>query len=173
MTTEEHEGDGRDGGRRRPSFGRMQIRATVTCTGRTGVEMEAMSAVMGAALTVYDMCKAVDKGMVIGNARVVEKMGGKSGHWVDGRNVGEGSYHNKTKEKMRRNHSPVEEEVVVVEEAKELIDDNLDDTIFDDHDAGSTTPVPPMEIRIDQSEGKMMQRGRPDGSDDARPQQKE
>ncbi|KAL1988812.1 hypothetical protein VTN96DRAFT_7696 [Rasamsonia emersonii] len=71
--------------KQRSRFGSVQIKATVTCIGRTGVEMEAMTAVMGAALTVYDMCKAVDKGMVIGNARVIEKMGGKSGHWVYGR----------------------------------------------------------------------------------------
>ncbi len=49
------------------------IRATVRVTGRTGVEMEALSAVSVAALTVYDMCKAVDKGMSIGGIRVVEK----------------------------------------------------------------------------------------------------
>lgn len=62
--------------------GAMHIIATVSCTGRTGVEMEAMTATMGAALTVYDMLKAVDKGMVIGEVRLLEKKGGKSGHWV-------------------------------------------------------------------------------------------
>ena len=62
--------------------GAMLIVATVTCFGRTGVEMEAMTAAIGAALTVYDMLKAVDKGMVIGDVRLVEKQGGKSGHWV-------------------------------------------------------------------------------------------
>lgn len=67
--------------------GSLRVVATVTCLGRTGVEMEAMTAVMGAALTVYDMCKAVDKGMVIGDVQVVEKMGGKSGHWVRGEKV--------------------------------------------------------------------------------------
>ena len=61
--------------------GCMDIRATVSCFGRTGVEMEAMTAAMGAALTVYDMLKAVDKGMVIGGVRLLEKVGGKSGHW--------------------------------------------------------------------------------------------
>ncbi|KAJ5815782.1 molybdenum cofactor biosynthesis protein C [Penicillium riverlandense] len=60
----------------------MQIAATVSCLGRTGVEMEAMTATMGAALTVYDMLKAVDKGMVISGVRLLEKQGGKSGHWV-------------------------------------------------------------------------------------------
>ncbi|KAJ5638828.1 hypothetical protein N7528_001218, partial [Penicillium herquei] len=63
-------------------YGAMQIVATVSCFGRTGVEMEAMTATMGSALTVYDMLKAVDKGMVIGDVRLIEKQGGKSGHWV-------------------------------------------------------------------------------------------
>lgn len=62
--------------------GSMQIISTVSCFGRTGVEMEAMTATTGAALTVYDMLKAVDKGMVIGGVRLLEKQGGKSGHWV-------------------------------------------------------------------------------------------
>ncbi|KAJ5994064.1 Molybdenum cofactor synthesis C-terminal [Penicillium sp. IBT 35674x] len=62
--------------------GAMQIVATVSCFGRTGVEMEAMTATMGAALTVYDMLKAVDKGMIIGAVRLIEKQGGKSGHWI-------------------------------------------------------------------------------------------
>ncbi|KAJ5256674.1 hypothetical protein N7478_012778 [Penicillium angulare] len=62
--------------------GAMEIVATVSCFGRTGVEMEAMSATMGSALTVYDMLKAVDKGMIIGDVRLIEKQGGKSGHWV-------------------------------------------------------------------------------------------
>ncbi|CAL5875302.1 uncharacterized protein PFLUO_LOCUS9607 [Penicillium psychrofluorescens] len=62
--------------------GMMQIVATVNSLGRTGVEMEAMAATMGAALTVYDMLKAVDKGMVISGVRLLEKQGGKSGHWV-------------------------------------------------------------------------------------------
>ncbi|KAF7713600.1 Molybdenum cofactor biosynthesis protein 1 [Penicillium ucsense] len=61
--------------------GCMRILATVSCFGRTGVEMEAMTAAMGAALTVYDMLKAVDKGMVIEGVRLLEKIGGKSGHW--------------------------------------------------------------------------------------------
>lgn len=53
--------------------GRVLIRATVRTTARTGVEMEALTAVTIAALTVYDMCKAVDKGMVIGEVRVTHK----------------------------------------------------------------------------------------------------
>ncbi|KAJ6446333.1 molybdenum cofactor biosynthesis protein 1 B [Purpureocillium lavendulum] len=59
----------------------IEIRATVTCDGKTGVEMEAMTAASTAALTVYDMCKAVDKGMRIEDLRVVLKDGGKSGRW--------------------------------------------------------------------------------------------
>ncbi len=51
----------------------INIRATVKCTGKTGVEMEALSAVSVALLTVYDMCKAVDKNMIIGNIRLAEK----------------------------------------------------------------------------------------------------
>lgn len=50
--------------------------------GQTGVEMEALTAASVAALTIYDMCKAVDKGMIIDNLRLLEKKGGRSGHWV-------------------------------------------------------------------------------------------
>ncbi|NRF69203.1 cyclic pyranopterin monophosphate synthase MoaC [Aquincola sp. S2] len=50
--------------------------------GRTGVEMEALTAVQVALLTIYDMCKAADRGMVMGEIRLLEKSGGKSGHWV-------------------------------------------------------------------------------------------
>jgi cyclic pyranopterin phosphate synthase len=60
---------------------RLLIEATAVVSGRTGVEMEAMTAVSVAALTVYDMCKAVDRGMVIGEIRLEEKLGGKSGHY--------------------------------------------------------------------------------------------
>jgi cyclic pyranopterin phosphate synthase len=59
----------------------LEVRATCKVTGQTGVEMEALSAVSVAALTVYDMCKAVDKGMLIGNIRLLEKSGGNSGDW--------------------------------------------------------------------------------------------
>lgn len=55
--------------------------ATVETRGQTGVEMEALCAVQNALLTVYDMCKAVDRGMVIDNVRLLEKSGGRSGHW--------------------------------------------------------------------------------------------
>ena len=59
------------------------IRATAkaSLTGKTGVEMEAMVAVSTALLTIYDMAKAIDKGMVIGEVRLIEKRGGKSGTW--------------------------------------------------------------------------------------------
>src|SRR5437764_11477657 len=56
--------------------------ATVETVGRTGVEMEALTAVQVGLLTIYDMCKAADRGMVIGAIHVVEKRGGKSGDWV-------------------------------------------------------------------------------------------
>lgn len=59
----------------------LRVTASASLTGRTGVEMEAMTAVSVALLTVYDMAKAVDKGMVIGDVRLIEKRGGKSGHW--------------------------------------------------------------------------------------------
>ena len=61
---------------------RVECRATVECTGRTGVEMEALTAASVALLTVYDMCKAVDRGMVLGDIRLVEKRGGKSGTYT-------------------------------------------------------------------------------------------
>lgn len=65
------------------AFEETAIRATATAslTGKTGVEMEAMVAVSTALLTVYDMAKAIDKGMVIGEVRLIEKRGGKSGVW--------------------------------------------------------------------------------------------
>lgn len=56
-------------------------RATVECEGRTGVEMEALCAVQVSLLTVYDMCKAVDRSMTISDVRLLEKSGGRSGHW--------------------------------------------------------------------------------------------
>lgn len=57
----------------------LEVRAEVTCSGKTGVEMEALTAVSVALLTVYDMCKAIDKHMVIGPICLLEKDGGKSG----------------------------------------------------------------------------------------------
>ena len=60
----------------------IECTATAECSGQTGVEMEALTAVQVALLTVYDMCKAVDRGMTISDVRLLEKKGGKSGHWV-------------------------------------------------------------------------------------------
>lgn len=62
--------------------GTIEIEARVKVTGKTGVEMEALTAVSIAALTIYDMCKAIDKRMKIGEIRLMEKSGGKSGHFV-------------------------------------------------------------------------------------------
>jgi cyclic pyranopterin phosphate synthase len=62
----------------------VEIVATVKCKGQTGVEMEALTAVSVAALTIYDMAKAVERGMVIEGIRLLEKRGGKTGHWVSG-----------------------------------------------------------------------------------------
>ncbi|MFW9616117.1 cyclic pyranopterin monophosphate synthase MoaC [Aquabacterium sp.] len=59
-------------------------RVTVQTVGVTGVEMEALTAVQVGLLTIYDMCKAADKGMVITDVALLEKQGGKSGHWVRG-----------------------------------------------------------------------------------------
>ena len=64
-----------------PDDERVEIRATARATARTGVEMEAFVAVSVAALTIYDMCKAIDRGMVISEIRLDEKRGGKSGIW--------------------------------------------------------------------------------------------
>jgi cyclic pyranopterin phosphate synthase len=60
----------------------VHIEVTAETVGRTGVEMEALTAVQVGLLTVYDMCKAADKGMVMTDIRLLEKQGGKSGHWV-------------------------------------------------------------------------------------------
>ena len=60
----------------------VRCTATCECCGKTGVEMEALTAVQVGLLTVYDMCKAVDRGMVMTEIRLLEKAGGKSGHWV-------------------------------------------------------------------------------------------
>jgi cyclic pyranopterin monophosphate synthase len=61
---------------------RVECRASVECTGPTGVEMEALTAVQVGLLTIYDMCKAVDRGMTIDAVRLLEKHGGKSGDYV-------------------------------------------------------------------------------------------
>ena len=59
----------------------IYIQSKVICKGATGVEMEALSAVTAAALTIYDMCKSIDRGMIIKNIKLLEKSGGKSGIW--------------------------------------------------------------------------------------------
>ncbi len=64
-----------------PAANAVQCTATVETVGPTGVEMEALTAVQVALLTVYDMCKAVDRGMVIHGVHVIEKKGGRSGAW--------------------------------------------------------------------------------------------
>ena len=64
-----------------PGENAIEARCTTRCDGRTGVEMEALNGVSAALLTVYDMCKAVDKRMCIKGIHLVEKIGGKSGHF--------------------------------------------------------------------------------------------
>ena len=61
--------------------GKVLITASATASGKTGVEMEALTAVSVAALTIYDMCKAVDRGMVISDIKLTHKSGGKSGEF--------------------------------------------------------------------------------------------
>jgi cyclic pyranopterin phosphate synthase len=65
-----------------PDKQRVRCQAIVKTLAQTGVEMEALTAVQVALLTIYDMCKAVDRGMTIESVRLLEKAGGKSGHWV-------------------------------------------------------------------------------------------
>lgn len=65
-----------------PSSNSVLCRTTAECTGQTGVEMEALTACSVALLTIYDMCKAVDRGMTISGVRLMEKHGGKSGSYV-------------------------------------------------------------------------------------------
>ena len=64
-----------------PAASRVEIEATVATTGPTGVEMEALTAASVAALTIYDMCKAIDRGMVVTDLRLLRKSGGKSGDY--------------------------------------------------------------------------------------------
>jgi len=68
---------------------RIRCQATVKTNGQTGVEMEALTATSCALLTIYDMCKAVDRGMVIQSLQLLEKNGGKSGHWRQADRPGE------------------------------------------------------------------------------------
>jgi len=67
-----------------PDGERLHVRTWVRCRDRTGVEMEALTAASIAALTVYDMCKAIDRGMTIESVALLEKKGGKSGHYLRG-----------------------------------------------------------------------------------------
>jgi len=64
-----------------PGAGAIECTVTAETTGPTGVEMEALTGVQVSLLTIYDMCKSVDRGMVISDVRLLEKSGGKSGHW--------------------------------------------------------------------------------------------
>ena len=64
-----------------PADNAIDCTVTTETRGQTGVEMEALTGVQVSLLTIYDMCKAVDRGMVIGDVRLLEKSGGKSGHW--------------------------------------------------------------------------------------------
>jgi cyclic pyranopterin monophosphate synthase len=68
-----------------PSLPGLRVRALARVTGKTGVEMEALTAASVACLTIYDMAKAIDRGMVITGVRLVEKTGGKSGNWRAGK----------------------------------------------------------------------------------------
>ena len=65
-----------------PGENLVRIESVVRVKGRTGVEMEALTAVSVAALTIYDMCKAIDRQMEINNTRLIEKQGGRSGHFL-------------------------------------------------------------------------------------------
>ena len=67
-----------------PNGGTIEVRSIVRCEGKTGVEMEAMTACAIAALTIYDMCKSAEKGITIDNLQLVRKSGGKSGTWERG-----------------------------------------------------------------------------------------
>lgn len=71
-----------------PESHRVEIEATVKTSGQTGVEMEALAAVSVAALTIYDMCKAIDKNMIIDGVRLVRKTGGRSGEFVSSGETG-------------------------------------------------------------------------------------
>lgn len=70
-----------------PEHNRIRVQAMCKLTGRTGVEMEALTAVSVAALTLFDMCKAADPYMEIQGIKVLEKLGGKTGHWQHDRNT--------------------------------------------------------------------------------------
>jgi len=79
VTFDDHREDAMDG---RAVLG---VEVRVKCHGSTGVEMEALTAISTALLTVYDMCKAIDRGMTLTNIELLEKSGGKSGHYIRGK----------------------------------------------------------------------------------------
>jgi cyclic pyranopterin monophosphate synthase len=79
----------------------IEITSEVTATAQTGVEMEALMAVSVAALTIYDMCKALDKGMEITDVYLAEKIGGKSGHYMRGRATATGGKSSKRRASHR------------------------------------------------------------------------
>ena len=64
-----------------PDDAGIRVEASVSCTGKTGVEMEALVAVSATVLTIYDMCKSVERGIVVERIQLQEKSGGRSGHW--------------------------------------------------------------------------------------------
>ncbi len=70
-----------------PEHNRVRITSLCKLTGKTGVEMEALTAASVAALTIYDMCKAVQKDMIISQVKLLEKQGGKSGHFIFNENI--------------------------------------------------------------------------------------
>lgn len=80
-----------------PTDSKIEVECRVSISGKTGVEMEALTAVSVACLTIYDMCKAVDRGMVIGPIELLEKSGGASGHFLKGE-AGTGETHSDGKE---------------------------------------------------------------------------
>jgi len=65
-----------------PKISKIKIISNITCRGSTGVEMEALTAVSAAALTVYDMCKSIDRSIEISEIKLIKKSGGKSGEWI-------------------------------------------------------------------------------------------
>jgi len=81
-SSEKQSGRQIDGDGKRDEEAKIAIEATVRTAAQTGVEMEALTAVSVAALTIYDMCKGVDRGMTIRSIQLLEKSGGKSGHFV-------------------------------------------------------------------------------------------
>ncbi len=138
-------------------FGGVKITAHVSCDGKTGVEMEALSAATVAALTIYDMCKAIDKHMLITGVRVIEKTGGKSGGWKLGPDASSLSLLQKSEtappREMAGSHRsakklPLEDVVDVAAESEPhgtQTESEAADNIVETYSPGSTsaTPTPP------------------------------